>query len=34
MPDPGVSPIELLKLKGKERERASSKNYKRKKING
>ncbi len=23
LPDPGVSPIELLKLKGKERERAS-----------
>lgn len=25
MPEPGVSPIELLKLKGKERERASGK---------
>ena len=31
MPDPGVSQIELLKLKGKERERASSKNIKEKK---
>lgn len=25
LPDPGISPIELLKLKGKERERASGK---------
>jgi transcriptional regulator with XRE-family HTH domain len=31
MPDPGVSPIELLKLKGKKRERASSKKIKKRK---
>ena len=34
MPDPGVSPIELLRLKGKGRVRASTKSVKKKKQDG
>lgn len=30
IPDPGISPVQLLKLKGKERERASRKSNKNK----